>query len=558
MRTAIAAALATVLSLAIPSRAAAGPEATPDTTTIQASPAEAAAVSGVGPGASASPQVGTPTQAAPEVGALAAPDDRGRQEGGIFYKGELGSPGAPRLEPTHNAFFVGVGYYNTGGWYGQHYARVTPELSLFLHPMKDQELVLRLQAPVNMMIYDFQNKTSANHGRYELRKADWNTASDYLKVFKQVTLGRKEDHLFVNIGITHGVSIGHGAVMRRYDANPDLDRTRLGLQLDAYNDYAGFESFLADIAFQTQVMGGLVFVKPLSLFSDDVTAKSFSLGAHYTTDLEAPKSLVKQGAFIPTDSSGYPQHLSTQLGIYGFDIEVKPVHLGTWLDLKVYGDYSKIANAGGGMTGGLLMRSSFGSGKLVSAARVRLEARYYDNNYVPQYFDGLYEIEKFRMVHLPGNITNTPIAPAANLPTKYEAVVNAPSGGRHTSVYGEATYAIVNRLVLGAGLERVTDLGTYNLLVHLEVPAIEILRLYLSYQKLGFGSMGDALPKWQGKAWEALEPSVVLTAQARLMILPFLFLNGIARQMYEWNQGVGVYESRLDYLATLEVGWEFN
>ena len=99
-----------------------------------------------------------------------------------------------------------------------------------------------------------------------------------MKVIKQIQLGRKEDKLFVNVGQTHGVSLGHGPVMRRYDANVDPDRTRLGIQADDYNDYGGAETFIADLAFQSQLFGVLGFVKPFSLFSQNPVARTFSLG----------------------------------------------------------------------------------------------------------------------------------------------------------------------------------------------------------------------------------------------------------------------------------------
>ena len=144
-----------------------------------------------------------------------------------------------------------------------------------------------------------------------------------------------------------------------------------------------------------------------------------------------------------------------------------------------------------------------------------------------------------------------------NLATKYETVVDAPKGPKHTSLYAEATYAIVDRLVLGAALERVLDQDDYNVLVQLEVPAFEILRLYASYQKIGFASLSDALPHWSSRSFE---PNVVLTAQARLMLLPFLFLNGGLRQMYQWDSTYeqGSYRPGVDYIVTLEAGWEFN
>jgi hypothetical protein len=390
-----------------------------------------------------------------------------------------------------------------------------------------------------------------------------------LKVIKELRLGRKEDKLYVNVGLSRGVSLGHGTVMRRYNANLDANRSRLGLQADAYNDYGGGETFVADLSGETKLFGGLAFVKPLALASTDAIARSWSLGVHYTTDLAAPKRLERDATGsgigrVQLDEAGYPRFEETQVGIFGVDTEIKPLRLGNLVDLKLYADYSQMQGAGSGMTMGLLLRGNVGSRPLLSALRMRLEGRLYDSDYMPQYFDSLYDVQRFQLIR--GK-------PTGLEPTKYQAVAESDDTSGKASLYGEATYALVDNVVLGLGLERIVQASpepdgppnTYNLLVHVEVPAFELLRLYGSYQKIGFTELGDSFASAEGKSF-AFQPDTVLFAQARLMILPIMFLSAGARTTFEWDpkfrdadgNAVGAYSPKLDYLIELEVGYEFD
>ena len=123
-----------------------------------------------------------------------------------------------------------------------------------------------------------------------------------------------------------------------------------------------------------------------------------------------------------------------------------------------------------------------------------------------------------------------------------------------------AAYSLVDKLVLGVGLETVLDATrTYNLLVDVEVPAFEYLRLYASYQKIGYSDLSKSFARGQGSGF-TFAPDVILLSQARVMILPILFVSAGLRQTYQWDalyKG-GTYRAKLDYLLQAELGWEFS
>jgi len=55
-------------------------------------------------------------------------------------------------------------------------------------------------------------------------------------VLTYLSYGKKEDHFYVDVSQQHASTIGHGAIMRRYNGNIDVNFSQ-GLQVDAYNDY---------------------------------------------------------------------------------------------------------------------------------------------------------------------------------------------------------------------------------------------------------------------------------------------------------------------------------
>ena len=489
-------------------------------------------------------------EAKAEADAATAEEAAKAEELQKFHKGDLGLAGSPELENPNNSIFIGMGYYNIGGLLdGKHYAEITPSLNFHFPLTEAKKLTLRAEIPLRILAL---NRTSDGEAPGAIRAEDYDETGDYLKVIKQVRLGRKEDRLFVNVGRLNGVTVGHGTVMRRYNGNLDPDRTRVGFQLDAYNDYGGFETFMADLSLQSRVMGALGFIKPMAFFSDNPIARSLSLGLHYTADLNAPKTLktADNSLAIQTDDYGYPLFSETQVGIIGADFEVKPIRIGNAFDLKVYGDLSLMANAGNGMTGGLLVRSNLGSLPYLHAFRVRMEGRTYSNNYIPQYFDGLYEIQKFSFSRG---------SQSGGQQTKYQAIAEAENNKRHFSLYGEAFYSLVDRLVVGGGIESLIDEGLYNLMLHMEVPASSIVQLYFTYYKNFFADLGKAFAQAEGESF-SFESDTVLYTNMRIMVLPILFVNAGLKQTYQWDENYGAsggYNPTMDFVINAQLGLEF-
>ena len=112
--------------------------------------------------------------------------------------------------------------------------------------------------------------------------------------------------------------------------------------------------------------------------------------------------------------------------------------------------------------------------------------------------------------------------------------------------------------MLGGAIEQEVDSGLFNALFQVEVPAIEYLRFYLSYQWFGLESFGDVMTTVQDTLALDFNANSVFTAQARWMVLSFFFIRGGLEQRFRINPDTATYENELNFMIGADVGWEFN
>jgi hypothetical protein len=474
--------------------------------------------------------------------ALAAPETTEAQERG-FVKGEFAHAGTVRVVP--NWSFVGV---RIGALLQETtlFAQVAPKVDLeFL----DKKLRLGVDVPLNLEVYSVQNAadeaegTSGFRNLGQLRQRDWDEARDFAKVLRYLTYGKKEDNLYLSLGQVFATTLGHGQSMRRYQANVDVDQTRLGLELDAYGDYGGFEFLVADVT-RGSLFGVLAFVKPLSFLMDGVTAKSLSLGVHYTSDQRAPWALRRNAPVgsatlgtVITDAFGAPQADTRAVNVVGVDAEVKLLKTAQ-SDIKTYADFSMLNGAGSGVALGVLGRFNLHAGSTVHLLRTRLELRSYEANFVPSYFDTLYEYQKYQF-------SLDPAQSGAALTTKLQAIAGR-VGQRRLGAYVEATYSLPDWFTLAGAYETETQGQDRHLMLHLEVPA-KMLSFFATYHQRNL------------RKFFTLEANDLIFAGARMQLLPILFLNGRVQKSFAWDParfaGLGAYDRSLNYQVDAELGF---
>ena len=462
-----------------------------------------------------------------------------------FVKGELSVYlGSDRLVVKNNRIGLSSGL-----------DRFETAFYLLLEPLVDLrffdgKLGLGFGVPLRLELVNFATDASGaplltrRLGR--LRTEDWDSVHDFGRVLKYVTWGRKEDRLYISAGQRYASTIGHGALVRRYAPNVDIDYPRASAQVDAYNDFGGFELFTNDLL-EWNTLAGIAFIKPLSFFkSENLLAKTLSVGVSGATDWRAPYQLTTDGmtGLRQIDSQGRLLSTARPVGLIGVDAEVKVLKTSN-VDLKPYVDYSMLIGGDGGFTAGLLGRFNVGT-DIVNAFRVVGEFRVLGSRYMPSYFDTFYEIERFIFAseEVPGQASR-------NALTRQQVVMDRGLGQR-LGYYVEASWGIPGKVGLTLAAEGVSNLPNTNLIAHLEVPVLDFFQIFGSYYKRGITSAAAIF------RIDPQTPDTVFYAGARLKILPFLFVNGRAYQTFRLNPEVRRYDSQLGFVVDVEIGYEFK
>lgn len=386
----------------------------------------------------------------------------------------------------------------------------------------------------------------------------WDELSEFAQVINYIRYGTKEDDFYLNVSKQAAATVGHGTVLRRYNPNIDLDHYRVSAQLDKGFKYGGAEFYTNDVL-GYGVNGGLVYLKPGGMFfPDHLLARSASVGLSYVFDRKAPYLLAHpEGApdqLISDDTNAPVVNQAKVAAVVGLDAEVKLVRQEK-LDIKGYLDYSRLTHTqGDGVSAGALIRFNLGGDKddsRVHAFRVRAEAGAYHAQYAPGYFDMFYEIQKYQ---------NFAGAEADVVQSKL-MYLEQQTGGYRLGGRVEGTYSVVGGMGMSAAYQGSMDGRDDQMLLHVEVPTGDHLRLLATYVR---NSPRDGQPLF------TLEnPNVLLIGKAKLRVLPFMFVNGEVSQMYRLRASDGSsdsnltagrpaqFENVLRWVLETEVGFEF-
>jgi hypothetical protein len=425
-------------------------------------------------------------------------------------EGELGNIGAVGLVPWKNRVGIIIGIERIGEIF---YGAARPEIN-YTRDIDGKELSMSFGIPVRFELLDNRLETKwENIGAF--RDQDWDEVSDYAQVLRFLRFGGKESHFFLDVNSFSANTVGHGVLLKRYNPNLNLNTTQVSLQLDAFSDYVGGETYLNNIT-GPSVMGVLLFLKPLSIIDrDNFFLRSFSLGFTVVGDVNAPMRNRLDVYDVDDDgrrlteiqinqSTFQPEYHGMGVIGYGLDLEFKLVDTRE-LDWKMYFDQSFLetgvpvgdeakadgtpytqAIRSGGFTWGNLFRTNLGT-KTVHALRFRTEYRNYDPNYLPSYFDTLYEIQRvqyFNGLHeRERDLEND---------TKLQRVLGRSIlEDRIHGVYMEGSWRIGNTFALSLGLEWNDRTPDNSLYLHAEVPRMGNWSFMASYQHRGAKDFGD-------------------------------------------------------------------
>ncbi|MEO1171324.1 MAG: hypothetical protein AAFX94_04630 [Myxococcota bacterium] len=461
--------------------------------------------------------------------------------------------------------------------------------------------------PLNLLLVE---NGSLDFGGFRVREQDWDEAADFARLIRFITVGRKEERFYFTINSLRPTTIGQGSVIDKYQPNIDVDREMTGLQLDAYNDYAGFQFQMNDVTLQNQILGGVAFIKPLGLVSSGWFATGFSLGVEYAADLKAPRCVqfsdndqncvqgtgnvggtdpisgeLLDNTFVRTDpDTGRYAVEETTVQAVGFSGEMKVYRDNEHVDLKLYGTFHSFLNDGGGsgLSAGVLARLNAGD-HYRSAFRFRGEYRTFGDGYLPSYFDTNYEVAKFEAFYQPSSYQVAP--------TRFQRVFGDEENGfarealdRRHGFNLELSYGLFldsrrnKQLAVAVGLSDSTGPFDSSVYGHLEFPALEFLQLFGSFIRNNSDGLGDLF----GDGMFTADNAVVLSG-LRLEVLPFMFINAHYSRSFAITRSPGseyrlgddsvvdsfgessdvftqdpLFENVSSFFLKIEFGWEFK
>ncbi len=222
-----------------------------------------------------------------------------------------------------------------------------------------------------------------------IRTEDFKTVSDYLAIIRYIRWGHKHDPLYIRVGALDYATLGYGNIMYLYNNSPSFDARTIGLSFDFDTGKFGVETVYSNLA-EAGVLGVRGFVRPLKFTaaSGIPIISGLEIGASYATDLNNNAGILggytdANGSFVDTLTTDKPQIVSADIGL--------PIFNNSIFDARLYYTYTKILNYGQGQAYGLLFNMNFP----ILNIRMKFERTMNGKQYLPSYFDALYELDRF-------------------------------------------------------------------------------------------------------------------------------------------------------------------
>lgn len=466
----------------------------------------------------------------------------------LFVKGDLIYPGTRELLSRYDHGGVRLGPHILGR---DIYLGVDPGFAYY-----PGDWAFSLHVPLNLLLVDTKTR---EFGGFAIREQDWDELSDFARIIRFVTFGRRESPIYFTISSLRPQTLGHGQLILDYQQNIDVDRSMTGVAFDAYNGWVGTQLKVNDVTFDNRLFGALGFVKPLAFVDDDLL-RSLSLGVEYSGDLKAPRCIQvssndrrcvpgsgnragpdpqtganRDDTFVRSDPDlGRPVIDETDLHAIGFSGEMR-YFKSARADAKGYLTWHQFLGHGDGLALGTIARITAGQTD-IHAFRLRLEYRTFAADFLPGYFDTLYEVQKYQYVQSGSSHQATP--------TKYQAIFGDQENGytladpdRRHGFRLETSWAFFgksrsNKLIsFGLGLEDSTGPSDTKFYAHVEVPFLRAVQLFGTFMRQNGDGIGDI--------FTGPIDNVVVLSGLRLQVLPILFVNAHYSRSFQIIRGPG-------------------
>ncbi len=235
----------------------------------------------------------------------------------------------------------------------------------------------------------------------KIRTENFNEFSDYMSVIRYIRYGFKNDPVYIRLGAIDRGTLGHGSIIYLYKNSPSYDTRKVGVEFDIDFNGFGFESIYGNFG-QQGIIGLRGYIRPFIMSKTSLPFISkMEIGATIAADVNENAGIISGVYDSQTDQFNADEDEGS-VSAFGLDVGI-PVIEASWLDLDLYLDYVKFFNFGNGLSTGFIFDFK-GLGLLDLTAK--FERRFNGDQFLPAYFNALYEIERFSLDKSTGDVTS--------------------------------------------------------------------------------------------------------------------------------------------------------
>lgn len=238
---------------------------------------------------------------------------------------------------------------------------------------------------------------------FNLRNEEFNSFSDYFSLIKYVRYGYKGDPFYIRVGGLDRAVLGQGNIIYYYNNRASYDNRKIGVELDIDFGKFGFESVYGDLSGKG-LLGLRGYTRPLQ-FTDMAKVPvigNLEVGATFATDLNDYAG-VTDAIIDPSTKKLVVLEDKGNISIVGLDA-LLPIVKTKIVRVDLYSNYTKIIDFGSG--------AAIGAGfafNILGLAEVDLkfERRFNGDQFIPGYFNQVYEVKRLIVDSTHGFITST-------------------------------------------------------------------------------------------------------------------------------------------------------
>lgn len=414
---------------------------------------------------------------------------------------------------------------------GHHYLLVAPEADLVFSPSFAAGFALPLRL-------EFLN-VGEGPGIHRIRSADWDGGEDLGRLVPWFRW--TGDAVTVEGNRYDVVTVGRGALVRRYDPNLLLDAPALPTRATARVGAFALEGYLDDL-FGPEVAAARVELAPAP-GSFSPWLRTLRLGATYATDFEAPLLHDRFDSGVPhTKADGtFLLRDSGQVWAAGVDVGAVVHDTGTFA-VEPWVDVSFLGEAGHGETLGLRLWLRPEGRASPTGGHLTVELRHATADYLHGYFDNFYRISRTQLIRPHDTYLSEP---------KYTAVAVRQGGGDRFGFALEGEWSFAGIARVAAGYEDAPGVGARAIFLHGEARLLPWLDALAAIHRRGL-TRGEPVFQLGGT------DNTRAVALARVKPLSFLWLDAGAVRDFALDRSVGAYRSAdVALVGELEIGWEW-